>query len=407
MLSGKLSSSSVDPFAKKAAPIFVQLLENEDWKAGGGKTAEEYADLCKGDIACAVVQLLFSGNSGATNCLKDSSLLATLEKHNGTNDRRLRDAVRSALFKLKEATEDPQAAAPGGEAAAETPGGGGKRYDLFLSHKQSDAKDFVRALHTMLSVHGYRCFLDVEFDGELGSLAEIVAQSKQVLFVLTDKVLESPWCLMELSAAVQHDVPVTVIKKEGARWIEPDSGLRSLNFPSYAELNRLPEEIRPLFQIKIVEHSDTYYASFIEKLFERIAPDDGEIADEDLGDGKIRSRQNSKTSIQRVPTKIYEPEIDNDMQVVLDRLQSVEELLKESGGSASNFIIGQVVGALLVIVSIAVLFTLINADSGHRWDAFLSGLLIGVGATAAGSLTLMVYSRGRSAKKIVEPNSSP
>ena len=65
------------------------------------------------------------------------------------------------------------------------------RYDLFLSHKQSDAKDFVRALHTMLTEHGYKCFLDVEFDGELGSLAEIVSQSEQVLFVLTDKVAES------------------------------------------------------------------------------------------------------------------------------------------------------------------------------------------------------------------------
>ena len=85
--------------------------------------------------------------------------------------------MRSALFKLV-----PEDASSIGASPSV------KRYDLFLSHKQSDAKDFVRALHTMLSVHGYRCFLDVEFDGELGSLAEIVAQSGQVLFILTDKV---------------------------------------------------------------------------------------------------------------------------------------------------------------------------------------------------------------------------
>ena len=86
---------------------------------------------------------------------------------------------------------------------------------------------------------------------------------------------------MELSAAVDHNIPVTVVKKEGARWIDPDSGARCLNFPSYAEINRLPEKIRPIFQIKIVEHSDTYYAPFIEKLFERIALPDLE---DDIGD---------------------------------------------------------------------------------------------------------------------------
>merc|ERR1719240_447210 len=116
---------------------------------------------------------------------------------------------------------------------------------------------------------------------------------------------------MELTAAVEHDVPVTVIKKEGARWIEPDSGTRSLNFPSYAELNRLPEEIRPIFQIKIVEHSDTYYASFIEKLFERISSP--EVGEEN--ENTTASRKSSKdqplrraSTLQRVPTRIYEPD---------------------------------------------------------------------------------------------------
>merc|ERR1719240_1518562 len=95
---------------------------------------------------------------------------------------------------------------------------------------------------------------------------------------------------MELTAAVEHGVPVTVIKKEGARWIEPDSGVRSLNFPSYAELNRLDEKIRPIFQIKIVEHSDTYYASFIEKLFERLVVDDDETTSNQFGSAQQKFR---------------------------------------------------------------------------------------------------------------------
>jgi hypothetical protein len=207
--------------------------------------------------------------------------------------------VRSALYKIKEATDEEHQASIGGSPTL-------KRYDIFLSHKQSDAKDFVRALHTMLTVHGYRCFLDVEFDGELGSLGEIVGQSGQLLFVLTDKVLESPWCIMELRAAVEHHVPITVIKKEGARWVEPDSGVRCLNFPSYAELNRLPEEIRPVFQIKIVEHSDTYYASFIEKLFERIQ------AEEDNAKEAVIQRRESKESATMMPAMMLVDECSSD-----------------------------------------------------------------------------------------------
>ena len=33
---------------------------------------------------------------------------------------------------------------------------------MFLSHKQSEAKDFVRALHTAFTLRGYSAFLDME-----------------------------------------------------------------------------------------------------------------------------------------------------------------------------------------------------------------------------------------------------
>ena len=45
---------------------------------------------------------------------------------------------------------------------------------------------------------------------------------------------------------------------------------RCLSFPGHADLAKLPDGVRDLFQIKIVEHSDVYYASFIDKLFERL-----------------------------------------------------------------------------------------------------------------------------------------
>jgi hypothetical protein len=326
-----------------------------------------------------------------TGYLRDSALVHALEKYDEAEDRRLRDAVRSALFKLV-----PEDASSIGASPSV------KRYDLFLSHKQSDAKDFVRALHTMLSVHGYRCFLDVEFDGELGSLAEIVAQSGQVLFILTDKVLESPWCITELSAAVDHNIPVTVVKKEGARWIDPDSGARCLNFPSYAEINRLPEKIRPIFQIKIVEHSDTYYAPFIEKLFERIAlPDlEDDIGDEPMSIAELPSIENDPSSgplkkfpsremtkresfpvLERassrgsvsarpslngntlppfsLPSTVNHPSpsmraesmVDKEsFEALMNRLDNLEKLVEKIGERAlvSNFLLGLVVGALVI-----------------------------------------------------------
>lgn len=91
------------------------------------------------------------------------------------------------------------------------------------------------------------------------------------------------------------------------------------------------------------------------------------------------------------------------MKAVMDQLQNIENKLSErSGASVGKFINGLVVGAFLVVVSIAVVFTIYNFDSAHRWDAFLVGLLIGTTATAIVSLT--AYARGRSAKAIAEPN---
>jgi len=63
---------------------------------------------------------------------------------------------------------------------------------------------------------------------------------------------------------------VCIVKKEGSRWVDPETGMRSLPFPSKQEIAKLPEEIQGLFQIKIVDHSDTYYTAFVDKLMERL-----------------------------------------------------------------------------------------------------------------------------------------
>ena len=145
-----------------------------------------------------------------------------------------------------------------------------KRYDVFLSHKQTDAKDFARALHTMLTLRRYKAFLDMEFDGSLDTLQEYVASSSVFAFILSENVLDSPWCVAELTAAVDSGVPVVVVKKEGSRWRDPNTGSLSLTFPGPDVLKKLPTRVQQVFQIKIVEHSDVYYAPFIDKFFDRL-----------------------------------------------------------------------------------------------------------------------------------------
>ena len=115
-----------------------------------------------------------------------------------------------------------------------------KRYDVFLSHKQTDAKDFARALHTMLTLRRYKAFLDMEFDGSLDTLQEYVASSSVFAFILSENVLDSPWCVAELTAAVDSGVPVVVVKKEGSRWRDPNTGSLSLTFPGAGRPQETP-----------------------------------------------------------------------------------------------------------------------------------------------------------------------
>ena len=76
-----------------------------------------------------------------------------------------------------------------------------------------------------------------------------------------------PWCVAELTAAVDSGVPVVVVKKEG-------SGGATRTRGAYVRLSRTSSETpnarAAVFQIKIVEHSDVYYAPFIDKFFDRL-----------------------------------------------------------------------------------------------------------------------------------------
>ena len=167
-----------------------------------------------------------------------------------------------------------------------------KRYGVFLSHKQTDARDFARALYTLFESRNIKCFLDMEFKDDLNDLEAIVSTSKTLLFVLSDNVLESEWCLKELAAAVRHNVKIVMVVKEGARW--PDkNGDYVCTFPPYPLIQKLPAEVQPAFAVKAIEHVNSYYSAFVSALLEKV---DAQQAQLDSLQGQVTAAAASAAS---------------------------------------------------------------------------------------------------------------
>ena len=143
-------------------------------------------------------------------------------------------------------------------------------HDVFLSHKQTDAKDFARALHTMLTLRRYKAFLDMEFDGSLDTLQEYVASSSVFAFILSENVLDSPWCVAELTAAVDSGVPVVVVKKEGSRMARPEHGEPIAHVSRAGRPQETPNTRAAGVSNKNRRALDVYYAPFIDKFFDRL-----------------------------------------------------------------------------------------------------------------------------------------
>ncbi|KAF5843214.1 hypothetical protein DUNSADRAFT_890 [Dunaliella salina] len=128
------------------------------------------------------------------------------------------------------------------------------------------------ALFNLLVLRGISTFLDFEYQEELQletGLSDLVASCRNFVFVLTDNVLSSKWCLRELEAAVDNRVNIILIVKEGSRWKDED-GRKSSPFPGPNVIAELPEKIKPVFTRKAIHHSDEYYSSFIDMLMKKV-----------------------------------------------------------------------------------------------------------------------------------------
>ena len=154
------------------------------------------------------------------DALRALAMLATVEASHEAISERLEDVetfARDEDARLRAAAESVLAELRG--PAQPEADGGGEAFDVFISHKRTDAKDFARALYNLLTMRGFKCFLDFEFREELNDLEAIVERSTNLIFVLTDLIFDSAWCLKELAAAVKSKKNVVLITKEGSRWL--------------------------------------------------------------------------------------------------------------------------------------------------------------------------------------------
>ena len=234
--------------ASGAVPLLVELLSSS-------RAADAPARL---DAATALLRMSYVPRLAPE--LRAAGAAAAAALHAGSEDERLADAARGLLRHLDGAAPTPASAHDVDDMS---------RFDVFVSHKRSDAKDFARALHTMLTGMGLRVFLDVECLEDIHDLRTLVARSDNVIFVLTDNVLDSAWCIAELEAAALAGINVVLVKMNGARWRD-STGAPVLEFPDERMLGLLPPAVRPLFSRTAVDHSDAYYAAFKTKLCERL-----------------------------------------------------------------------------------------------------------------------------------------
>lgn len=91
---------------------------------------------------------------------------------------------------------------------------------IFLSHFKTEAAAEARVLKTelqrALNLATSDVFLDADNLSDLRKLLDSVANSDAVFLLYTKGVLSRPWCIAELHAATQHDVPIIIVSIENA-----------------------------------------------------------------------------------------------------------------------------------------------------------------------------------------------
>ena len=123
-----------------------------------------------------------------------------------------------------------------------------KLYDVFLSHKQSEAQDRAKVYKLFLKEKGIRAFYDkdelTDDDWTIEKVIEMVTRSKCLLFFYTPTILDNVWCQLELFIAIKANIPIFIINVE-TTWPTPQLVI---------DKSKIPDYLQPAFKHIILDH---------------------------------------------------------------------------------------------------------------------------------------------------------
>lgn len=110
-----------------------------------------------------------------------------------------------------------------------------KQFDVFLSHKITDAKDVVLSWYNFLAASNVRVFLDRISLDAVDKIPMYVEQTSVFVVALSRNLFESYWCAVELCKAVDLHaeglIQIVLVPVEGETWDGPNDG-ETLTFPT-------------------------------------------------------------------------------------------------------------------------------------------------------------------------------
>jgi len=115
-------------------------------------------------------------------------------------------------------------------------------WDIFLSHKQLNGADLAQAIKLQLELLHPELviFLDVDDLNNIHGLEDNISKSRNIILLITEGVLERPFVLKELRAAVQCKKNIILVHDE-----------RNCHFPTG---EGVPEDIRPILATKAIPY---------------------------------------------------------------------------------------------------------------------------------------------------------
>ena len=172
-----------------------------------------------------------------------------------------------------------------------------KTFDVFLSHKITDAKDIVLGWYNTLSAMTYKPFLDRLSLDKVENIPRFITETATVLIAVTTNLFESYWCAVELCKAVEchanGTLNILLCPIQNDMWIDTSPGAKpgaKLSFPTPAMVMAnfgkwfpdLKDSTRAQIELlygggsytesRTVYHTLSHYLNFERLLIARIGP---------------------------------------------------------------------------------------------------------------------------------------